>query len=315
MVIVEKILSIFLIIAVGVVANKKAILPDQANKYLVDLLMIITTPCMIISSIVSMELTEDTVILTLQMILYSVLWFAASYALSWLFCMKVMKLKSHPDVGVYMAGMTTINNGFMGFPITLAIFGDDVLFFMILFQVMLIVYLYSVCIIQVNYGSKRSFDIHAIWKRLLNPCTISSVLGIIILLMGLHLPDMILETIDTIGSTTVPISMIVVGMQLGSSRISEVICDRCLVTISVVKMIFWPLITFFAVNWLPLPVNMKIALIFGAAFPTSVAVVSITGMEHRNAVLAAQMIAFSTLLSLITLPIYALLLMTYYGLV
>ena len=135
------------------------------------------------------------------------------------------------------------------------------------------------------------------------------------LLLGLHLPDMLFETVDTIGSATVPISMLVVGIQLGSSRISEVIHDRKLVITSIVKMLLWPFLTFLAVNWMPLPVNMKIALVFGAAFPTAVAVVAITSMENRNAVLAAEIIAFTTLLSIITLPVSALLLMGYYGLV
>lgn len=314
-VIIEKIVSIFLITAVGVVANKRGILPDQSNKYLVDLLMIITTPCMVLASITSTELTDDTAILTLQMILCAVIWFVVSCGLSWFVCMKVMKMKSHPDVGVYMASMTTINNGFMGFPITMALFGDDVLFFMVLFQMILTIYLYSACMIQVNYGSKSSIDIRTVGKRLANPCTFSAVLGIIMLLTGLHLPNMIFETVDTIGSATVPISMLVVGIQLGSSRVSEVIGDRRLVIISILKMIFWPILTFIAVNWLPLPVNMKIALIFGAAFPTAVAVVAITGMEKRNSVLAAEMVAFTTLLSVITLPISAILLMSYYGLV
>ena len=126
---------------------------------------------------------------------------------------------------------------------------------------------------------------------------------------------MLFETIDTLGSATVPISMLVVGIQLGSSRITEVIRDRKLVITSVMKMILWPILTFLAVNWLPLPVNMKAALIFGSAFPTAVAVVAITSMENRNAVKAAEIIAFTTLLSVITLPVSALLLMGYYNLV
>ena len=222
---------------------------------------------------------------------------------------------SDPNAGVYMAGMTTINNGFMGFPITMALFGSDVLFFMVLFQMILTIYLYSGCIIQVNYGSKGRIDLRAVAKHLTNPCTLAAFLGIAMLLLGLHLPDMLFETVDTIGSATVPISMLVVGIQLGSSRISEVIHDRKLVITSIVKMLLWPVLTFLAVNWLPLPVNMKIALVFGAAFPTAVAVVAITSMENRNAVLAAEIIAFTTLLSIITLPVSALLLMGYYGLV
>lgn len=315
LVIIEKIISIFLITAVGFVANRKGILPDQSNKYLVDMLMMITTPCMVLASITSTELTDDTIILTLQMILCAVLWFAVSCLLSWVVCIKILNLKDHPDAGIYMAGITTINNGFMGFPITKALFGDDVLFFMVLFQMILTVYLYSGCIIQVSYGNRGKIDLPSIMKHLANPCTICAFLGIAMLLLGIHLPDVLYETVNTIGSATVPISMLVVGIQLGSSRISTVIRDRSLVITSVIKMIFWPALTFLAVNWLPLTVNMKIALVFGAAFPTAVAVVAISSMENRNAVKAAEIIAFTTLLSIITLPASALLLMSYYGLV
>ena len=314
-VIIEKIISIFLITAVGFAANKKGILPDASNKYLVDLLMMITTPCMVLASITSTELTDDTLMQTLGMILFAVIWFAVSAFLSWIICIKILKLGKNTDAGVYMAGMTTINNGFMGFPITKALFGDDVLFFMVLFQMILTIYLYSGCIIQVNYGNKGRIDLRQVGKRLTNPCTMSAFLGIAMLLLGLHLPDMLFETVNTIGSATVPLSMLVVGIQLGSSKISKVIRDRSLVLTSVIKMIAWPLVTFLAVNWLPIAVNMKIAMVFGAAFPTAVAVVAITSMEKRNAVLAAEIIAFTTLLSVITLPVSALLLMGYYGLV
>lgn len=314
-VIIGKIVSIFLIIFVGFAANRKGILPDQSNKFLVDLLMKITTPCMILSSLTSTELATDTVSLTLKMLLCAVLWFAASCLLSWVFCIKILRLKDHPDAGVYMACMTSINNGFMGFPITMALFGDDVFFYMVLFQMVLNIYLYSACIVQVNYGGKGSINLRTLAGHLTNPCMIAAFLGIAMLLLGLHLPSLLAETVDTLSSATVPISMLVVGMQLGSSKISKVIRDRGLVLASLSKMIFWPLITFLAVNWLPFPVPMKVALAFGAAFPTAVATVAVTSMENRNSVLAAEIIAFTTLLSMVSLPVCALLLMGYYGLV
>ena len=57
-IIISKILSIFFITGVGFVANKVNILPNQANRYLVDLLMLITCPCMILISIADTELTR-----------------------------------------------------------------------------------------------------------------------------------------------------------------------------------------------------------------------------------------------------------------
>lgn len=70
-----KIISIFLIIAVGFAANKADIMPIAAEKYLVGLLIKVTCPCMIIASITSNELREDTLSLSLQTLVGAVCFF------------------------------------------------------------------------------------------------------------------------------------------------------------------------------------------------------------------------------------------------
>jgi len=312
-VIIGKIVSIFLITAVGYVANRRGILPDASNKYLVDLMMLITCPCMIISSITTTELTDGTALLTIQMLGYAVIWFALSTLLARILCLRILRIKAEEGAGVYIACIATLNNGFMGLPISFALFGDDVLFLMILFQTILVAYVYSVGVIDVNYGAKTHTSFRSILKSLANPCTLSAVFSFILLFAGIRLPEVLFSTIDSVGSITVPLSMMVVGIQLGSSNLGKVLGSRSLVISSVVKMVFWPLLTFLAVNWLPLPVNVKITLTFGAAFPAAVAVVPIASMEGRDSVLAAELVAFTTLLSIATLPVCALLLMGYYG--
>lgn len=325
-IILGKIVSIFLITAIGYVANRKGILPDQANTYLVDLLMLITTPCMIVSSITSTELTEDTLLLTIGMLGCAALWFIISAFLAWIVCVKILRISGKKDAGIYMALMTSINNGFMGFPITFALFGNDCLYLMVMFQTLLMIYLYSGGILQVNYGlggpgatanpeeEKSKFDLKATLKCLQNPSTICAAISIGLLLAGIKLPEVLFNTVDLVGDSTVPLSMIVVGMRLGSSNLKEVFGNKNLVLTSFIKMIFWPLLTFLAVNWIPMPVNMKVALVFGATFPSAVAVVPISSMEKRNSVLAAEGVALTTLLSVVTLPLVAIFLITYYGL-
>lgn len=312
-VIIGKILSIFFITGVGFTANKKGILPNQANKYLVDLLMLITCPCMIIVSILDNELTSETASVTFHMLCYSILFFVGAYIISYLFCIRILKIKKEEGAGVYMACMTTINNGFMGFPITYALFGNEILFLMVLFQSVLVTYIYSVGIMQVNYGTQKKGNLTATLKSIANPCTIAAAAGIFLLLTGIQIPQVLYDTLDQLGSATVPVSMLVVGLQLGNSDIINCLKNKILVITSVFKMIFWPLLTFLAVNWLPLSSDIKIALVFGAAFPAAVAVVPIASMEGKDAVLAAESVAFTTLLSIATLPLTALLLINYYG--
>ena len=53
--------SIFCMVAVGYLASKKNILPAESNQYLVNLILTITNPCLIISSMSSQSLSQDTV--------------------------------------------------------------------------------------------------------------------------------------------------------------------------------------------------------------------------------------------------------------
>ena len=77
-------------------------------------------------------------------------------------------------------------------------------------------------------------------------------------------------------------------------------------------MLSVPLLTFLMVNWLPIADSLKIALVFGATFPVSVSVVTISSMEGKNSVLAAEGVALTTLMAMATLPVSALLLSSYY---
>jgi predicted permease len=52
-------------------------------------------------------------------------------------------------------------------------------------------------------------------------------------------------------------------------------------------------------------VEIKIIMIFGAAFPSAVAVAAISAIENKNSVLGAEGVAITTLMSLVTIPLAA----------
>ena len=49
-----------------------------------------------------------------------------------------------------------------------------------------------------------------------------------------------------------------------------------------------------------------------AVFPAAVAAVPVTAMEGKNALASAETVAFTTLLSVVTVPVFAAILMGYY---
>ena len=149
-VIVTNIAAIFIIMGVGFFANKTGLLPEKANDYLSPLLIKVTSPCMIFNNIVSMDTGEGMVKEVLTMMAGAAVFFGLFALAGWFLCVKVMKLENDSNCGVYIMLFATINNGFMGLPITLEVFGEEAMFFMVFFQMML----------------------HSIGKKIVNPIEI-----------------------------------------------------------------------------------------------------------------------------------------------
>ena len=304
-----------MIIAVGFAANKADIMPMAANKYLVGLLIRVTCPCMIVASITSNELREDTLSLSLQTLIGAVIFFTVSALVGWFICAKIVKVLPRENIGVYTYSFGSINSGFIGFPITLALFGSSILYLMVIHNVLLSLYLYTFGIMLVNIGaSGRKLDFKGFLNSFKNINSIAAGVSIIMLFMGLKLPTVIFDCVDMIGDATTPLSMLIVGMQLGDCDFREVLKNRKLLGISLLKMLLLPVLTFLLVNWLPLDVSVKVCLVFAASFPVAVAVVPVTSEQNRDSLIAAEMVAITTLFSLAVIPAVATFLLGYYGL-
>lgn len=306
-----KVVVVFAIIGVGFYCNKKNILPDSVEQPLVDLLLTITTPCMVLSSLASKTLEAGTMSKTFLVIGLSLGYFIIAPILS-LFFKRFLKNTSPKDVGVMMAVMTSINTGFMGFPITKAIFGEDIFFLIVLQNIALNIYFFSIAILQINYGHDEAKDIRSALKAVINPCIIAAVLGLLILFTQIKLPAPLLEFITMLGDVTTPISMLVVGMRLARSNLMNLLKNRDLIFASIVNMLIMPVVFFLLCNWLPITSDVKLLMVWAASFPSAVIIIPLSVKYNRNATLAAEGMALTTIISLIVLPLSATILTAIY---
>ena len=305
-----KIAAIFAMTAIGFIASKTGVLPAESKKYLSNLLLFITSPCMIIGSMTSQTLDAHTFELMIQIVAGSFVFFIAAMGISFLI-VKLMRC-DRDDAGVLMVIITAVNTGFMGFPVTKAIFGNTYFFLMVIQNIVLNIYLYSMMVYQMNYGFRKKEGIRGMLMPMMNMCTYALIAGLVLMLLKVQLPDILADFINTIGDATIPVSMIVVGVQLSESSIRKMLTNKRLITASLCNVILIPVLTFLAVNWLPLAPESKLILIFAAAFPCAVVSTAIALKENRNAALMAEGVAMTTLLSMGTLPVAAILLMQLY---
>ena len=107
--------------------------------------------------------------------------------------------------------------------------------------------------------------------------------------------------------------MIIVGVQLGSSKIGEMLKNKYINITNIMTMVFIPIITFLIVDQFDflLP-EVKIILIFASVFPTAVAPSAIAEKEGLDPTRLAELVSVTTVTSLIVIPIAAAFLMGYY---
>lgn len=306
-----KIASIFCMVAIGYVASKKNILPTESNKHLVNLILMITNPCLILASMSSQTLTSDVVRQAVEILVGSAGFFIAAAVVAFVI-VKIMGYDPVEDQGVMMVIITAVNTGFMGFPVTKAIFGNHFFFLMVIQNVMLNFYLYFEAVIQMNYGQKKKSSLKDVIRPLLNNNTYALLIGLVILVFNVPIPAVALDFFDTIGAATIPISMIVVGIQLAGSDLGKMFGNIKLIIACVSNVVLIPALTFLAVNWLPLMDESKLILVFASCFPCAVISTAMASKEGKNAKLMAEGVALTTLMSMATLPIAAMFLMELY---
>lgn len=98
--------------------------------------------------------------------------------------------------------------------------------------------------------------------------------------------------------------MILVGIQLGSSNLASVAKDRKILFAVFINLIVFPAILFGIAMLLPVPNLLKLVFALSGCFPCAAIGVAISAAEGRNSQLYAELVAASTLLSMITLPVW-----------
>lgn len=308
-VIASKVLVIFLYIAVGFVANKLRVLGTEAVDHLISLVLNITTPCLLIYSICGQRISANTFSNTVIIIFLSL----AMFALFGVISVKISRLftkKSVEQQNVLSVAMVTSNSGFMGFPIARSVFGHVVLYYSVIQNIACNLYIFTGCMIQLSLGGKKesgarkTINKETIIKPFKNVVTIVSICSVLVLFAGIRIPNPVMDFLATIGDATVPISMIIIGIQLGDCKFRELITDKELIISSLVCLILEPALSILIVYFMPLSKIIKLTIALSFTYPSAVLSVALAAGEHKDTKLMSEAVAMSTMLSMLTLPVW-----------
>lgn len=297
-VILMQMIQLFLVIALGYFLFKIKLLDVDLNKKLTTLLLSVTTPAMIVSSVLSTTVTQG-----LNDILFV---FAVGFAIYLImpvlgfFIVKVLRIPL-PQQGLYIFMTVFSNIGFMGFPVMKAIFGNEAVFFTAIFNMIFNLFVFTGGIMIMNYGTGQKVKLDP--RNLLSPGVIASLVALLIYFTGIKLPDVLSSTVTMIGDITTPMAMLLIGSTLANIPLKEVFSELRIYPYTIIKQIMVPIIAYPILNmFIGDPLILGITLIM-ISMPVANSAVLFATEYEGDVSLAAKTVFMTTLLSVVTIPL------------
>lgn len=299
-----RVFTIFAILLVGIIANRTKVLPNESSPYLISLLLNITTPCLTVYSLMQRKVTDSLKIESIQALVGTTVMIAVSVLLGFI-VVRLFQRGKRPNNGLLVSIFTSVNCTFMGFPISQQLFGDTVFYFVVLTNVLFNVFFYGISPIMMNSGSGARENLKKAGRAFRTPIMISIYIGLFLMITQIKIPEPVTDCIGLIGDVTVPLSMLVIGVQLGSSHPKAFLKNYKMLCFSIVKMLLLPIAMIGFVCLFPFANDVKTALALNFVFPVAVATSAIAEQENSDYHLVAEIVTLTTILSLITIPIFA----------
>ena len=293
LVVVGQVGTLFLLMGVGFLLTRLGKITAETRGQMSFLLLYIVAPCLVVETL-QVELTHELLVLLGK----AVLAFLVSYLIFIPVSRPMFPSRDADTRPVLQFGIIFANTGFMGFPLVEAVAGPDALIFAAVSTMVfnLLQWSYGV-VLMGGKASPRSM--------LVNPGTISIAIGLALLFSGLRLPGAVNNAVSFLADMNTPLAMVVIGSQMAHANLRETFRKHRLFEASCLRLVVLPAIV--AVVLLPFGLDplLYISVVILSAAP-SAGVTSIFAERFgRNTVAGAQLVALSTLLSIITLPLFA----------
>ena len=297
---------IFVALAIpGFLLVKGKLLQPAQSGVLSKLLMYLGLPFMIFSGVVK-NLTFDGASL-LMLGVVALLGLAVVLGMFFVSTPLVKMEKDKKTAGMMRFCSVFANNGFLGIPLAVAVFGGDSPVFTVLIVLNIInnVLMYTLGA-YLTTGDKKNISFK---KAFLNPVMMAFVLGCVCNLLGVVKVIPEVKTFsDHFSNIVTPISMTIIGMKLGAISFKTLFSSKKLYYVSFLKLILFPVVitaAVFVLKLLPLALDWT-SIILGVfvAFSMPTAGLAATfadefGGDTDNAVIFTL---GTTVLSVLTIP-------------
>ena len=298
------VIVIFLIFSVGFLFSYKKSWPSATPSVLSFLVVKAAAPALAIISIsdrFTRELLRTSAFHLLILLLYTALLFLTGKLIS-----KILKLKSGRKT-VFEVTFTFSNTIFIGLPINEIVFGSEGLPYLFTFYIITLAGFWSLGAFELAKASPLHSDGISI-KKIFSPGLIGVLIGGAVVELNISIPVALDTALRYLGNLTVPLSLLVIGANLVvfTKGIAKITADEAIILIG--KFIISPLYMFLLLHFFHIGGLAFRVFMLTASMPCHMQTSILAEYYEVEGPYASKLVSLSTLVCLITIPIYVTLL-------
>lgn len=285
-----------LLMGVGLACSRLHYLDDAGTGQLSALLNRVVAPCVIVGSFYRQDFDPALAQALLTAVGCAVLYFLVAITAAQLL---FRRRADRPEPADRRFCTVFTNCGFMSLPLLDALFGAYGLMLGAAFIAVNNLLLWSYGVGQLTHGVSLRQRVTSI---VLNPGTISVVIGLALFLTPATLPGPVGTAVDYLAALNTPVAMIVLGAFLAQCDLRACFADTGVFQVSALSLFVLPLVMMGLYLLLPLDGTVRAAMLVCVSAPVAMAAPMFARMFGTDHLFSTRAVAASTLLSVVSIP-------------
>lgn len=293
--------TMFSMVAAGMILKRIGMISQEGQSNITDLVIYLILPCNIIRSFM-VEFNKDILITFAGVLGISI----GIQLLCTILGHFLYNRIDSPQKKCLQYGTICSNAGFLGNPVAEGIFGTMGLTLASIYLIPQRIVMWSAGIsVFTDSPNKKTL----LKKVITHPCIIACIIGITLMISQFQLPGYLDASIRTFSNCNTALSMMVIGMILADINMKQMF-DKRIFYFTTLRLVIIPILIYIPCRYFQVDSLITGVCVILVAMPAGATTSILASKYNGDAAFATNMVIFSTLVSLITTPIWSVVLLS-----
>ncbi len=294
--VIASVLPVYLLIVAGAALRWTGIVRKEHDEGIMRVVYTVMLPCFMLDKILgSQVLRSGTAVASAMGLGFGLI--LAGIAIG-LIVGRIIGLEKGTGMRTFALAAGTQNFGFTAAPVVEILWSTGALAVLFVHNIGVELAMWSVGVMIIS--GERGIR----WRKLINGPVVAVLFGLLLVSLGwdTHFTGAPRKAISMIGIGAFPLGVLVTGCTIMDLVGAERPQWRIILGSSVVRLLLAPLVFLSAAKYLPIATELRQVLVVQAAMPAAMTPIILARLYAGRPAIAVQIVVFTTVLSLLTLP-------------